>query len=136
MSLATAEEKFKELTKLVSVAEVRKLREAYEDLKRFAEGEEYRRDLICEIKEAVKQSLAEAIERRAITVEDALDIVDRIVFSYGIYYDAVVFRGDVDRLIKLMEEIIDVLRRNRDYYSWIEDLWIDLQEVVKEVFSR
>ena len=136
MSLATAEEKFKELTKLVSMAEVRKLREAYESLKRFAEGEEYRRDLIYEIKEAVKQSLAEAIERKAVTEEDALDMVDRIVFSYGIYYDAVVFRGDVDRLIKLMEEIIDVLRRNRDYYSWIEDLWIDLQEVVKEVFSR
>ena len=136
MSLATAEEKFRELTKLVSVAEVRKLREAYEDLKRFAEGEEYRRDLIYEIKNAVKQSLAEAIERRVITVRDALDMVDRIVTSYGIYYNIIVVFGRVDTLIEFMDDIIYVLKGNRDYYSWIEDLWIDLQEVVKEVFSR
>lgn len=136
MSLATAEEKFKELTKLVSVAEVRKLREAYETLKRFTEGEMYRRDLIYEIKNAVKQSLAEAVENRVITVRDALDMADRIITSYGIYYNAIVVFGRIDTLIEFMDDIIYVLKGNKDYYSWIEELWTDLQEVVKEIFSK
>jgi len=133
MSLAKAEEKFKELIKLVSVAEARKLREAYEALKRFTEGEMYRRDLIYEIKEAVKQSLTEAVEHRVITVRDALDMADRIITSYGIYYNSIVVFGRIDTFIEFMDDIIYVLKGNRDYYSWMEELWIDMQEVLKEV---
>jgi hypothetical protein len=135
MSLVKAEEKFKELIKLVSVAEVHKLKEAYENLKRFAEGEDYRRHLVYGIKEAVKQSVAEAVRSRAITVRDALDMVDDVATYCEMYYDAVVFRADADYLLELILSIIRVLSRNRDYYSWVEDLWVDLQEVIKEVFS-
>ena len=135
MSLAEAEEKFKELVKLISVAEVRKLREAYEDLKRFTESDMYRRDLIYEIKSAVKQSLAEAVERGVITVKDALDIVDDVVTRCEIYGEAIVVHGRIDTLIELMDSIIYTLKSNRDYYRWIEDLWIDMQEVLKEVFG-
>jgi predicted HAD superfamily Cof-like phosphohydrolase len=135
MSIAEAEEKFKELIKLVSVAEVRKLREAYENLKRFAEGEEYRLSLVNKIKDAVKQSVAQAVENRTLSVEEALDIVDSVATLCMLYYGSVVTYGWVDFLSKFIGEVIETLKKNRHYYEWMEELWIDMQEVLKEMLG-
>jgi hypothetical protein len=135
MSIAEAEEKFKELIKLVSVAEVRKLREAYENLKRFAEDGEYRLGLVNKIKEAVKQSVAQAVENRTLSVEEALDIVDSVATLCMLYYGPVITYGWVDFLSKFIEEVIETLKKNRHYYRWMEELWIDMQEVLKEVLG-
>ena len=135
MSLVEAEKKLWELIRFVSVAEVHKLKEVYENLKRFAEGEDYRRHLVYGIKEAVKQSIAEAARSGVITVRDALNMVDDVATYCEMYYDAIVFRADADYLLELILNIIRVLSRNRDYYRWVEDLWTDLQEVFKEVLG-
>jgi len=135
MSLVEAEEKFKELIKLVSVAEVRKLREAYENLKRFAEGEEYRLSLVNEVKEAVKQSVAQAVENKTLSVEEALDMVDSVATLCMQYYGGVVGYGWVDYLNKFMGDVIETLKKNRRYHEWMEELWIDMQEVLKEVLG-
>ena len=135
MSLVEAEEKFKELIKLVSVAEVRKLREAYENLKRFAEGEEYRLSLVDEIKEAVKQSVAQAVENKTLSVEEALDMVDSVATLCMQYYGAVVTYGWIDYLNKFIGDVIETLKKNRRYHEWMEELWIDMQEVLKEMLG-
>jgi hypothetical protein len=135
MSLAEAEEKFRELVKLLSVAEPRRLREAYEDLRRFAEGEVYRLSLVNEVKEAVKQSVARAVENKTLTVEEALDVVDSVATLCMQYYGAVVTYGWIDYLNKFIEDVAGILKRNRRYREWMEELWIDMQEVLKEMLG-
>jgi len=135
MSLVEAEEKFRELIKLVSVAEVRKLREAYENLKRFAEGEKYRLNLVNEIKEAVKQSVAQAVENKTLSVEEALDMIDSVATLCMLYYGTVITYGWTDYLNKFIGDVIETLKKYRRYHEWMEELWIDMQEILKEVFS-
>jgi len=70
------------------------------------------------------------------SVRSALKLFDSFISQYYIYYYDIVERGDISRLVEFLGKAVEVLKSDDEYREAVEDIWVDLQEVLKEVIGR
>ena len=136
MSLAEAREKLRELIKMVSAAETKTIRDIIEMFNKFYEDHSYRTILMWAIRTAVIQSLTEVFNHMKYRVRSALKLFDSFISQYYIYYYDIAERGDISRLVEFLGKAVEVLKSDDEYREAVEDIWVDLQEVLKEVIGR
>jgi hypothetical protein len=58
-----------------------------------------------------------------------------IMHYYSIYKPYIVDKGDVKSFMEFIDKVIEVLKKEDEYREIVEDIWIDLQEILKNVLS-
>jgi len=136
MSLAEAGEKLRELIKMICAADIGTLRDILDKFRNFNAGADYRYDLLLSIIDGVEESIGEVFYRKPYRVKTALSMLKEIMHYYSIYKPYIVDRGYVEDFTEFLNKVIEVLKKEDEYREIVEDIWIDLQEVLKEVPSR
>ena len=136
MSLVEASQKLKEFIKMVSAAETKTIRDIIEMFNKFYEDHSYRITLMWAIRTAVIESLIGVFNHMKYRVRSALKLFDSFISQYYIYYYDIAERGDISRLVEFLGKAVEVLKSDDEYREAVEDIWVDLQEVLKEVIGR
>ena len=136
MSLVEASQKLKEFIKMVGAADTGTLRSILELFSRFYEGRLYREQLMERIRDAIIESLVGVFNSMKYRVGVALLMFDDFITQFYASYNDIVERGDVNRFVEFLDKVIKALSKEDEYREIVEDLWIDLQEILKEVLGR
>jgi len=135
MSVAEARQKLKEFIKVVGAAETGTLRSILELFSRFHEGRLYREQLMERIRDAVIESITGVFNPMKYRVGVALLMYDDFITQFYVSYNDIVERGDVNRFAEFLDKVTKALKKEDEYRKIVEDAWIDLQEILKEVFG-
>ena len=136
MSLVEASQKLKEFIKMVGAAETKTIRDIIEMFNKFYEDHSYRITLMWAIRTAVIESLIGVFNHMKYRVRSALKLFDSFISQYYIYYYDIAERGDISKLVEFLGKATEVLKSDDEYREAVEDIWIDLQEILKEVLGR
>jgi len=131
MSLVEAEKKLWELIKMICVADVSILRNILDKFRNFNAGADYRYDFLLTIIDGIEESMGEVFDRKPYRVKTALKMFKEIMHYYSIYKPYIVDRGYIEDFIKFLDKVIEVLKKDDEYRKVVEDVWIDLQEIMK-----
>jgi hypothetical protein len=131
-----ARQKLIEFIKMVGAAPKDRLLKIIELFEKFYEDSSYRSQLMSNIRMAVMESINEVFHWKAYRVDTALTLYDQFITVFYLYGGDIVAKGDIDAFIAFLNESIRVLSSNDEYREAVEDIWIDLQEVLKEVLGR
>lgn len=135
MSMEEARQKLKEFIKAICAAPYEELLRIIRLFEKFYEGSSYREELMIAIWNAVKDSIIEVYGREKYGVKPALELYDDFIVAYIMHRTFIVDQGDINKFIEFLDRVIDILKRDREYYEVVEDIWIDLQEILKEVLG-
>jgi hypothetical protein len=136
MSLVEAKQKLKEFIKAICAAPYEELLRIIRLFEKFNEGSSYREDLMIAIWNGVRDSIIEVYGREKYGVKPALELYDDFIVAYIMHHSFIVDQGDINKFIEFLDRVIDILKRDREYYEVVEDIWIDMQEMLKEVLGE
>jgi len=133
MSVVETREKLREFIKMVGAAETKTIRDIIEMFNRFYEDRSRRMVMMWAVRTAVLESITGVFNHMKYRVGTALKLFDDFITQYYMYYYDVVERGDISKLVEFLGKAVEVLKSDDEYREIVEDIWIDLQEVLKEV---
>jgi hypothetical protein len=136
MSTVEAREKLKEFIKMVGAAPKDVLVDIIKLFEKFWEDTSYRVELMGLIRNAVRSSIADVFNNKRYRVGVALAMYDDFMSAYYARYSDIVDKGDIGAFMVFLDKAIEVLRSEDEYREIVEDIWIDLQEILKEVLGR
>jgi methylaspartate ammonia-lyase len=116
---------------MICVAYVSILRDILDKFRNFNAGADYRYDFLLTIIDGIEESMGEVFDRKPYRVKTALRMFKEIMHYYSIYKPYIVDRGYVEDFIEFLDKVIEVLRKDDEYRRVVEDVWIDLQEIMK-----
>jgi hypothetical protein len=133
--MVEARQKFKEFIKMIGAADVTTLRDILDKFNNFDRGADYRYDLLLAMIDGVEESIGEMFNDKPYRVKTALKMFKEIMHYYSIYKPYIVDKGDVKSFMEFIDKVIEVLKKEDEYREIVEDIWIDLQEILKNVLS-
>jgi hypothetical protein len=136
MSIINAKEKIKEFIKYACLADPLTYGLMMVEIDNFYRDKMYRVDLVAHLKWAVLESIAKVFSEHPGSIREALKLYDCVVLELYPYLDDIVYREDIDRLIKVINYMIGCLKKNKYYYRAIMEAWESVKEELEEVLSK
>jgi methylaspartate ammonia-lyase len=133
--MVEARQKLKEFIKMIDMANVTTLKDILDKFNNFDKGADYRYDFLLSIIDGVEESIGEVFDRKPYRVKTALKMFKEIMHYYSIYKPYIVDKGYVESFIEFIDKVIEVLKKEDEYREIVEDVWIDLQEILKDMLS-
>jgi hypothetical protein len=135
MSIFGAREKLKEFIKMVGAAPKDVPVSILKLFDKFYEDRSYRVELMGLIRNAVRSSITEVFNDKRYRVGVALILYDDFMSAYYAHYSDVVDRGDMGIFMVFLDKATEILKKEDEYREAVEDMWIDLQEILKRVLG-
>jgi hypothetical protein len=102
---------------------------------KFYEDRSYRVELMGLIRNAVRSSITEVFNDKRYRVGVALALYDDFMSAYYAHYSDIVDRGDIGAFMVFLDKAAEILKKEDEYREAVEDIWIDLQEILREVLG-